>query len=397
MTEQFKPLAEQVSEKMVSLLNDSRSIFTKPIRDDGTSQFVMPVNARTKQKYTGAAALVLLMQNRRDPRWLSFDQASFNKTPVKKGAHGTLIEFRSSNELRPKTLNGEPVLTKNGKPKFERAKLDEPKTVQAWLYNGKDLNNLKALQPKQNDRPPLERAQDILDKSGVKFGPEGEVTHYDRTTDTIHMPAREAFEKPRQYYAVALHELAHATLHESRLDQKEGIPNSSDQLVREELRTNIASILVSAELNLPFELDEHAAYLADWAKLLTEEPQELFKAAADAQQIADHIIGLGTVRAEQLDTKQVQPAAKLAEGMEIAHNNTTYRILEKQSRGAFRIQDLATGDKIRITPSTGLYKALTDQLNGRERAGSMPREKEQAAMPELAETNEASIPSSRKR
>lgn len=138
MNKQFKPLAEQISERMVNLLNDNRSIFTKPMKEDGTSQFVMPINAKTKQKYTGAAALVLLMQNRRDPRWLSFEQARYNKTPVKKGAHGTLIEFMSDNKLQQKVENGEPAFKENGKPKMERVKLDEPVKVDAWLFNGKD-------------------------------------------------------------------------------------------------------------------------------------------------------------------------------------------------------------------------------------------------------------------
>jgi antirestriction protein ArdC len=132
MSETFKPLTEQISERMVNLLKDNRSIFTKPMKEDGTSQFVMPFNAKTKQKYTGTPALVLLMQNRRDPRWLSYDQAAYNKTPVKKGAHGTLIEFFSNNKLQQAIKDGQPVVKEDGKPKMERVKLGEPEKVEAW-------------------------------------------------------------------------------------------------------------------------------------------------------------------------------------------------------------------------------------------------------------------------
>ena len=185
MSEQFKPLADQVSERMVNLLNDNRSIFTKPQKEDGSSQFLLPVNARSKQKYTGPAALILIMQNRRDPRWLSFDKALYNKTPVKKGAYGTLIEFNSTSELRPKTENGQPVLNKEGKQKMERVKIDEPVRTQAWLYNGKDLVGLKPMKMKAVSMAPMDRAQAILDHSGIKMEQEGLVT-----TTPFKLPAK---------------------------------------------------------------------------------------------------------------------------------------------------------------------------------------------------------------
>lgn len=402
MSEQFKPLAEQTGERMANLLNDNRSIFTKPMKEDGTSQFVMPINARTKQRYSGAAALVLLMQNRRDPRWLSYDQARFNKTPVRKGAYGTLIEFNSTNELRQKTENGQPVMKENGQPKMERVKLDEPVTVQAFLFNGKDLSGLKNGEVKTNPLTPIERAQAIIDNSQVNIlKEEGWQTHYNPSTDFIYMAEEHEFEKPELYYATVLHELAHWTGHESRLNRPATDSPASDQLVREELRANIASILISAQLNLPYELGHHEQYLKDWAKLLKEEPHELFKAANDAQKIADYVTGLEKNREikQDKDNKQIQSAGKLAEGMEIDYNNTTYKVLQKQNKGAFKIEDMNTNEKIRITPSNGLYKSLLNQLNSpdQNREVEREREQEQEEKPELVEAEEQTQTRSRRR
>jgi antirestriction protein ArdC len=363
MSEQFKPLAEQVSEKMANLLSDNRSIFTKSMKDDGTSQFMMPVNARTKMPYKGPSALILLMQNRRDPRWLTYDQARFNKTPVKRGAHGVMIEFGSTNELRQKTENGQPVMKENGQPKMERVKLDEPVTVQAFMYNGKDLMNLKTGEVKPNPLTPVERAQVILENSGVGIERPVEMTHYDRSSDTIRMPAMDEFEKPELYYAVALHELAHATAHETRLNRPDLDHADFDDLAKEELRTNIASILISAELNLPFNLGEHDSFLIPWAQILKENPNELFNAASDAQKIADFVVGLERQVGQKQEASQSQVNGKLKEGMEIAYNSTTYKILEKQNKGAFKIEDMTTNQKIRITQTSGLYKSLLKQLN----------------------------------
>jgi len=404
MSEQFKPLADQVSERMVNLLNDNRSIFTKPMKADGSSQFILPVNARSKQKYTGAAALVLIMQNRRDPRWLSFDKALYNKTPVKKGAYGTLIEFNSGNELRPKTENGKPVLNKEGNQKMERVKLEVPVPVQAWLYNGKDLVGLKPMKEKALSLSPAERAQVILDHSGIKMEPEGLLAMYDRSRDTIQIAEKTTFAKPELFYAAALHELAHATQHESRLNRPETDLPQSDQMVREELRANIASILIGAELNLPFALSHHENYLREFATLLKNEPQELFHAAADAQQIANFVMGLEVTREQKQDTKaeikqEVKPAqaARLTEGMEINYKETTFKVLQEQSRGAVKVEDLGTGDKLRLKPSDGLYKSLVSQLNNPAQQEVREREQEQEEELEMAETEEQTKSYSRRR
>ena len=391
MSEQFKPLADQVSDRMVNLLNDNRSIFTKPMKDDGSSQFVLPINARSKQKYTGPAALVLIMQNRRDPRWLSFDKALYNKTPVKKNAYGTLIEFMSTNELRPKTENGKPVLNKEGNQKMERVKLDVPVPVQAWLYNGKDLVGLRALKVKENPLTPTERAQAILDNSGIKQDKK----------------AVKAYDTPQLYYAVALHHLAHEGV-------KTQLPEIKDK-AREELRTNIASILIGAELNLPYVLEGHQEYLKPWAKLMENDPKELFSAATDAQLVVNQVMGYERKREQQQDTAQnnnqakqqeTKPAetaviSKLTEGMEINYKDTTFKVLQEQSRGAVKVEDLGSGDKLRIKPSDGLYKSLVAQLNNPSRnevrEQAQEEEMEQDEELELAEAEEQTKSYSRRR
>ncbi|MBS1532756.1 MAG: DUF1738 domain-containing protein [Bacteroidetes bacterium] len=386
MSEEFKPLAEQISERMVNLLNDNRSIFTKPMKEDGTSQFVMPINAKTKQNYTSATALVLLMQNRRDPRWLSYDQARFNKTPVKKGAHGTLIEFMSDNKLQQKVENGQPAFKENGKPKMERVKLDEPVKVEAWLFNGKDLDKLKELTVRPNPQTPMERAQAIIDNSGVNIlKDEGWETHYSRDTDFIYTREAHEFEKPELYFASVLHELAHATGHENRLNRPRTDEPVSDQLVREELRANLASILISADLNLPYDLGEHAAFTKDWSRLLTDEPMELFNAANDAQKIADFVMGLEPKLAQKQDTAKAQSATKLEVDMEIPYKDTVYKVIEKMDKNAVKVQDMNTTQKIRITPSMGLYKSLLNEVNNPTQAETLEQEQEEAPELELAE------------
>jgi antirestriction protein ArdC len=55
----------------------------------------------------------------------------------------------------------------------------------------------------------------------------------------------------------------------------------------EELRAELASAFVASELGIPTDIPQHASYIAHWIKPLKEDKREIFRAAADAQKIAD--------------------------------------------------------------------------------------------------------------
>lgn len=47
---------------------------------------------------------------------------------------------------------------------------------------------------------------------------------------------------------------------------------------------------MGAILNLPCDIPNHANYVASWAAKLREDKREIFRAAADAQRIADYLL-----------------------------------------------------------------------------------------------------------
>jgi putative DNA primase/helicase len=59
-------------------------------------------------------------------------------------------------------------------------------------------------------------------------------------------------------------------------------PYGSEGYAREELRTEIASLIIGAELGTGYDPVQHAAYAASWVKILNDDPLEIFRAAADA-------------------------------------------------------------------------------------------------------------------
>ena len=112
---------------------------------------------------------------------------------------------------------------------------------------------------------------------------------YSLRSDEIHLPPKEAFPKLADYYATALHELAHWTRHASRLNREQYGEFGSPDYAREELRAELTSAFLSQEFELPSNIANHAAYLQVWMKELKEDNMALLHAITDAKQIVGYI------------------------------------------------------------------------------------------------------------
>jgi hypothetical protein len=69
---------------------------------------------------------------------------------------------------------------------------------------------------------------------------------------------------------------------------------------KEELRAQMASLFLSAELGIPFNPERHAAYQASWIDALRSDKHEIFRAARDAEDIADYVVKLAREREIEL-------------------------------------------------------------------------------------------------
>ncbi|WP_242615481.1 zincin-like metallopeptidase domain-containing protein [Sphaerotilus mobilis] len=81
----------------------------------------------------------------------------------------------------------------------------------------------------------------------------------------------------------------------------------SESYAREELRAQMASLFMSAELGVPFNPDRHAAYQASWVKALQDDKHEIFRAARDAEAMASYVIGLAQSPTKDAAAPQVEP------------------------------------------------------------------------------------------
>ena len=112
---------------------------------------------------------------------------------------------------------------------------------------------------------------------------------YSLSSDEIHLPPKEAFPELADYYATALHELAHWTRHSSRLDRERYGGFGSPDYAREELRAELTSAFLSQEFGLPSSIEGHAAYLQSWMTELKEDKTAFANAVSDAKQITEYI------------------------------------------------------------------------------------------------------------
>ena len=96
----------------------------------------------------------------------------------------------------------------------------------------------------------------------------------------------------QDYYATALHEIAHSTGHESRLNRDLAGSFGSESYAKEELRAELACVFMQMEQGIQLNgkhITNHAAYLNSWLQAAKNDTSVFFKAAADAQRIADYV------------------------------------------------------------------------------------------------------------
>lgn len=123
---------------------------------------------------------------------------------------------------------------------------------------------------------------------------------YQPSTDTIVLPMKEQFKTGQtseeiyhdgmEYYSTALHEMAHSTGHESRLDRKFG-GNGTDDYAHEELIAEMTSALVGSTMGFDRKiLNNNASYLSGWLNRLNHKPETIASIMTDVGKASDMII-----------------------------------------------------------------------------------------------------------
>jgi antirestriction protein ArdC len=283
----------EVTDSIIKMLEDGVAPWQKPWAGSA-----MPLNPTTEKSYRGGNAVHLLAtgigREYADPRWMTYKQAAEQGWQVRKGEKGTHIEFwevkeRSNEKDGGADQNaGEPSAKENGQRLIHRV---------YTVFNAKQIDGIPEYQPKQ--RTPFEAVQAgerILTNSGARIEHDQlDNAFYNRRSDSIHLPPKDAFKDAPGYYGTALHELAHWSGHSSRLNRStlsDSYRFGDLNYAKEELRAELASVFMAAELGVPHDPANHAAYVGSWIKALREDKNEIFRAAHEASSATDFVLSL---------------------------------------------------------------------------------------------------------
>jgi antirestriction protein ArdC len=281
-----KTILERFSARLQQML-DSGNI--PPWQKPWTPQFGVegsrPHNAVTGQAYSGFNRLDLSLSaalaGYDDPRWMGYRQATQQGWQVRKGEKASLIHLPVEIIREDKEARDDP------KVEDRRRMILVFKRVP--VFNAQQIEGVPALHPVCADdlQPKTRELEALASGLGVQVievhG--SDKAYYSPAQDLVHLPSRASFHNQYGYDSTLAHELTHASGHASRLARDLSGAFGSSSYAVEEIAAEVGSYLLCQELGVPYAGDhpdmseeQHAAYTADWAKVLGADPEKVAQA-----------------------------------------------------------------------------------------------------------------------
>jgi len=306
---QKKPFNEEVADRLVEQIKAGTAPWQKPWEP---GEEVLPHNASTGNRYKGFNAIWLMAQGREDSRWMTYKQAQEVGAQVKVGEKGTNIQYWKFDDTRAKKNDqGKIIKDKEGNTVYETYLLEKPKSFYSTVFNAEQIEGLPAIEEKRApDWNPLKRAEGILDATEARIlHKSGDAAYYSPVQDVIVLPERHQFKERSGYYATALHEVGHWTGHTSRLDRDLSHHFGSDGYAKEELRAEIASLILGNEVGVGHDPSRHVAYVGSWIKAIRDDPMVIQRAASDAEKIVGFIKNLEQKRNQSIQLAETHTSS----------------------------------------------------------------------------------------
>ena len=280
-----------VTEQIVKLLEAG----TVPWRKPWTASELEPRNLVSGKPYLGINRFMLALKPYKSPFWLSYKQALSLDGHVNKGERSSMIVFWKVDRVagEPDPTTGEettrPRVILRYYSGFNSEQCTLPEKVLAKIAAHTASATVHA--------DPIAECEQIV--SGMPKPPaisrDGNAAFYMPREDRVTVPGLEHFTRyAGEFYSTLFHELGHSTGHKSRLGRKgimDQIRFGSGDYSREELVAEMTAAFLCAEAGiLPATLENSAAYIASWVKVLKGDDKAVVIASAQAQKAADYIL-----------------------------------------------------------------------------------------------------------
>ncbi|MCI5688992.1 MAG: zincin-like metallopeptidase domain-containing protein [Emergencia sp.] len=289
MDKKVREYRERLSEAFIKSITENPEGWQQEWR----SPVSRPVNAVSGASYRGINRMWLSYQQAahgwEDPRWCTFKQIKDKEWHLTKGSKGTQVEYWMPYDTKEKKC-----ITWKEYGEREDKEGISLRAKYFYVFNGCQIEGMPELElPEAQEIDEAQFIQKISQNMGVEILHDGvDSAFYRPAEDKIHLPLKEYFNDDYGYNATVLHELSHATGHESRLNRSVESGFGSAAYAYEELVAELSSCFMSE--NLPVQMDEHhfqnhKAYIQSWISAIEKKPETFVRAARDAEKAADYL------------------------------------------------------------------------------------------------------------
>ncbi len=243
-------------------------------------------------KYRGINHLLLSSGDYSSPVWGTFNQVRKNGGQVNRGEKSHLVVFWK--KLQRETtdpLTGEKQINERFMLRYysvfnsQQCTFDDigREKIESLSGSVKDRHNKPFL-------PAEEIVEGMPDRPKISVG----LHHtpcYIPSLDQVQMPEMKYFNSSEAYYAALYHELIHSTGAKHRLNRFEPDQFSSEaSYSKEELVAELGASYLCAMAGIEPNVENSAAYLKSWLKVLESNPTWIVWAAGKAQKACEFIV-----------------------------------------------------------------------------------------------------------
>ena len=324
---------ERFTELMIDKIQNLQGDWKKPWFTPGASQ---PPQNLSGRRYNGGNSLMLMLQAEKMgyeiPVWGTFDRITNlnyikdkhgnvfqardkhgNKLPmvtVNKGEKSFPVFLTTFTVVNPETKERIPYDDYKNLSKEEQAKYKVYPKLQVFnVFNVAAQTNLELTRPELYEKLKALAAGQVQQQGDLKSHPaidlmidenlffcpinqvKGDKAYYSPGEDKIVVPKREQFVDGEAFATNTLHECAHATGAESRLNRAMGNAFGSEEYAKEELIAELSAAVISSQYGMSKHIKEDSAkYLKSWLGSLQQGPDFLKTVLGDVKRSSGMII-----------------------------------------------------------------------------------------------------------
>lgn len=278
-------IIEEVSKKVLSMMEDYKDDWTKPWVDTMAKSF--PINFATKKDYNGFnifwLSLACHYKGYNHNKWATYKQWVKLGGTVKKGEKSTRVFYWELKKFEDKNnvdVNGDPEIKSRW-------------FLKVWnVFNVEQVDGIKLPKPNLvNKVDSIAYADKYIKNTKAVIKIHGDVASYSPVLDYINMPNKEQFKNTdsatasEHWYSTLLHELVHWTGHKDRCDRNFSKIFKSQEYAMEELVAETGSAILTVLLGVSKTTrPDHAKYLNSWKKVIKDNPKAIFTAFSKSTQ-----------------------------------------------------------------------------------------------------------------